>query len=152
MVRSNVGAYQPQLQAGTNLVAQAGRAIIGDQIAAHLVELNPHFSIASAAMASSKYLPCLMCVTSSRSGAGSFTNTVTITIAVINQAPPLTFHNLIVRGTVPGGKYSGVIENCHDTTSDYWNGDGMSGERGKPCLFSAVLYVRRYSARTPSFF
>lgn len=45
-----------------------------------------------------------------------------------------TAHNITINGTIPGGKYSGIICNCHTNEDNgahvaYWQGDGIQTER-----------------------
>jgi hypothetical protein len=41
-----------------------------------------------------------------------------------------TAHDIVARGFIEGGIYSGILENHHDSSGSYWNGDSLGTERG----------------------
>ncbi len=63
-----------------------------------------------------------------------------------NKTSGLVSHDLTVNGTIVGGIYSGIIENCHDSeggsTTAFWNSDCFAFERENYNIYLTDLILR----------
>ncbi len=63
-----------------------------------------------------------------------------------NKTAGLISHDLTVNGTIVGGIYPGIIENCHDSengsTTAFWNSDGFALERENYNIYLTDLIIR----------